>query len=195
MFIKEVAILVCLTLFDWYCKATREINFRVKQVVPYFMPTENYGYFCNGRNVTSLVNVYFSLDVNPTCEGLLSCMRSPRARNILTIIEQKSWDVNDMKNGAYYNKNTINMVNINLSTKKYIKCNKTEVPVLFGRLDLDAIKNHLEIVHEINTDSFGNIINVEDYTKPARLQTDIKSTESDDELDSLEALEAQLNTK
>lgn len=183
MFIKEVAILVGLTLFDWYCKATREINFRMKHVVPCFIPTENYAYFFSGKNVTSLVNVYFSLDANPTCGGLLACLGKG---SILSVVEQKAWDVMEMNNAVNPNsiKNTIHLININLLTKKYIKHNGTETPVMFGRLDLAAILGQMESVHELNTNLLGTIINTKDYPAAIPVYND---ENSDDELDALAA--------
>jgi hypothetical protein len=183
MFIKEVAILVGLTLFDWYCKATREINFLARRVVPCFIPTENYAYFFNGKNVTSTVNVYFSLDSNPTCGGLLACLGKG---SVLTVVEQTTWDVMEMSTAATpnYVKNTINMININLLTKKYIKHDGTESPVMFGRLDLTAILGQMESVHELNTNLLGTIINTKDYPAAIPVYND---ENSDDELDALAA--------
>lgn len=154
---REILISIGLTLFDWYCKASREINFISQKYIPYVIPSASYACFYGNFNVTNSVNAYLSVDNVPSCKGLHKWLSVRHGNNqILTIVRQYvSLDISVDYDIATY----ISIVHIDLENERYIKRTNKSLPILFGKLDTNAINNQMELNNKIITNKSGELVN------------------------------------
>lgn len=198
--LKEYLILVGLTVFDWLCKFSREINFKAKKIAPRLIPDATSAYFYGNSNVTDSVRIYMSMDHNPTCDGLYTWLSSVYGKvPILTIVRQSTFMCNDAGIKSYAYKTLVGVTCINLVTKQYIKKDYTTSPIIFGRISDHNININSENLIDIDTDESGNIISnhkniVEPNDKPVVNSVDkLDDIDEFDDIDELDELAKQLH--
>lgn len=176
---REILISIGLTLFDWYCKASREINFISQKYIPYIIPSTSYAFFYGNANVTNSVNAYLSVDNIPSCKGLHKWLYIRHGDyQILTIVKQYIGGNVIEKNNT---ETCIDITHIDLANERYIKRTNKSLPILFGKIDVNTVNNQMELNNKIVTNKSGELVNYHMYEPENSLPVKL----DDDDLDDL----------